>query len=361
MYNSNKLNSTNTTSARTAGSHSMGFVIVGLQYGDEGKGKVVNHLIGETTAMNNEDPNVVQAKFDYCVRFNGGPNAGHTIYHNNKKLITHQIPSGIIHGITSVIGSGCVVDVTKLEQEIKMLEENGFTVRDLLKIAYNAHIIQPKHVEEDKNTDKIGSTKSGIRPVYRDKYNRSGVRANTLDNVCSCEIVDPYLLFNKGSAVRVMFEGAQGFMLDVDWGNYPYVTSSSCLASGIATTGFNFRNIDRVIGVAKIYNTYVGKMEFQPDDPLLDKLCELGQEFGSTTGRKRQCNWLNLNELEKAAHINGVDSLIINKCDILEQLGVFKLYHDDELKEFDCLTDLQVYICDHLKLNITFSSSPTHI
>ncbi len=357
-------------------------VIVGLQFGDEGKGKVIYSLLTDGDGDGND--NDTNKKYTHCVRFNGGPNAGHTIYHNGNKLVTHQIPTGIFYGLTCIIGSGCVIDIDKLEAEIKMVEEAGVAnVRQLLKIAYNCHVITKEFVEEDAATDKIGSTKSGIRPTYREKYNRAGTRAETLETyICGCQIINPYNELNQDS-VCVLFEGAQGFMLDIDYGYYPYVTSSHCHTAMISTTGVSFRDIDRVYGIAKLYNTYVGTRKFQPeDDEDLKKLAEMGEEFGSTTGRLRQCYWLNLDELTQAIEVNGVSDLIINKCDIMEQLGVFKLVHRDSLnninekfeqakntkntciKSFNTLQEMKDYIIHYLnsifkknKLRITFSSN----
>lgn len=361
-------------------------VIVGLQFGDEGKGKVIYSLLTDDNDQNNN--NNINKKYTHCVRFNGGPNAGHTIYHNGNKLITHQIPTGIFYGLTCIIGPGCVIDIEKLENEIKMVESAGINnVTNLLKIAYNCHIITKEFVEEDAATDKIGSTKSGIRPTYRQKYNRAGTRAESLGtSICGCQIINSYNELNQ-DGVSILFEGAQGFMLDIDYGYYPYVTSSHCHTSMISTSGVSFRNIDRVYGIAKLYNTYVGTRKFQPeDDEDLKKLAQIGEEFGSTTGRLRQCYWLNLDELTQAIEVNGVSDLIINKCDIIEQLGIYKLVHRDSsnseidnnnnnmkieenyknkcVKSFTNLQEMKDYITDYLnsvfkknKLRITFSSN----
>lgn len=326
----------------------MNDIIVGLQHGDEGKGKVTKYYVRV------ED-------YDYCVRFNGGPNAGHTVYHNGKKFITHQIPSGIFYNIKCMIGTGCVIDLEKLQDEIEKLEEAGINVRDNLKISRFAHVITQQHIMEDERTDKIGSTKSGIRPVYRDKYNRRGFRMDIIHNDFGCEIVDPYVELKK--ATRILFEGAQGFELDIDSKNYPYVTSSHCLAGHVNTTGVSIKTIRDIIGVAKIYDTYVGLRNFQGTDPDLEGLGELGEEVGSTTGRERQCNWLNLDKLTRAIDINGVNVLIINKCDIIKKLGKFKLYHNYKLVSFDTFEEMRRYIEMSLKDEITirFSESKNAI
>jgi len=323
----------------------MSDIIIGLQYGDEGKGKITKAFIEE-------------GDYTHCVRFNGGPNAGHTIYFNGNKLVTHQVPTGIVHGLRCIIGPCCVVDIEKLEGEIKMLEDAGVVdVRKNLKVAYNAHIIFQKHIDDDINNDVAGSTQCGIRPVYRDKYNRCGTRAEKYENICGCEIVDSYKELSEEN-VKVLFEGAQGFMLDIDWGHYPYVTSSHCTSGMITSCGFPFQRVGEVVGVAKIYETYVGNMKFGPEgDADLERLGVLGEEYGATTGRRRQCNWLNLDRLNKALAINSVTQLVINKCDIIEKLGVYKLYHGEQLIEFDNLKDMQDYVLNNVRLAVEKNNS----
>ena len=292
----------------------MSDIIVGLQYGDEGKGKVTKYII------ENGD-------YTHCVRFNGGPNAGHTVYINEKKLITHQIPTGIFSNLICVIGPNCVIDFEKLEKEIILLEINKIKdVRKRIKLSYNAHVIQPKHIEEDEKNDTIGSTKSGIRPVYRDKYDRCGLQIKDISNTLGLEVVNPYdVLCNDKN--KILFEGAQGFLLDINWGHYPYVTSSQCDSGMITSCGYPFSKIKKVYGIAKLYTTYVGNRRFQPPDEIFKELQEIGEEFGATTNRMRQCDWLNLDDLIRAININGVTDLIINKCDVIKQLNCFKLYH----------------------------------
>lgn len=309
----------------------MSDIIIGVQYGDEGKGKVTEALMKKK-------------EHSHCARYNGGPNAGHTIYVNGKKLVTHQVPTGIIHGMKCLIGPCCVIDIEKLEQEIVMLEEHGVKdVRKNLKIAHNAHIISKKHIQEDIANDMSGSTHCGIRPVYRDKYDRCGTRAETFNQICGCEIVNSYKELSQ-PGTKVLFEGAQGFMLDIDWGHYPFVTSSHCTSTVISSCGYPFKKIRNVYGIAKIYETYVGKMEYQGPDPELVTLGQLGHEYGATTGRLRQCNWFNLDTINMAVTVNSVTHLIINKCDIIEQLGVFKLIHNDTKIEFETLEKMKEYI-----------------
>ena len=335
-------------------------IIVGLQYGDEGKGKVSLCLSKQ------EDIN-----YDICLRFNGGPNAGHTVYHNGQKIVLHQIPCGIVNNKISIIGSGCVVDLGKLTHEIDALKKIGIPVESLLKIAYNTHVIYTKHINEDISKDVAGSTGSGIRPVNRDKYDRCGKRICDLDSnylkglIGDVMIIDPVYLLNKKDTM-VLCEGAQGFELDIDYGNYPYVTSTHCCSGFVFNSGISPKSINKVYGAAKIYNTYVGNMQFQPEDDDLKKLAIIGEEFGSTTGRARQCNWMDLDRLKKAIMVNGVTDLIINKCDILKQLNVFKLIENNQIKQFNEWVDFKNYVTESLRdfvaaENIVYSENKDRI
>jgi adenylosuccinate synthase len=234
-------------------------IVIGLQHGDEGKGKVTHHLLKS-------------GEYTHCVRFNGGCNAGHTIYHNGVKLVTHHIPAGVFFGVTSVIGNGCVIDPKKLFEEIEYLESHGIDVRNYLKIAKNAHIIT--------------EAKTGNGPAYRDKYSRTGYRAESLPSLESF-LVDIYEELSGDTVV--LMEGAQGFWLDPDWGDYPYVTSSHTGVAAAIQNGINPRSIRNVWGIIKSYETYVGKRNFQPEGEVFNKIQKVGQEFGATTGRVRQC------------------------------------------------------------------------
>lgn len=329
-------------------------VLVGLQHGDEGKGKVTKCLIEENN-------------YNYCVRFNGGPNAGHTVYFNNHKIVTHQIPTGIFYNINCLIGTGCVIDIEKLENEINELKNHNINVCEYLKISKYAHVITKNHINDDISNDKVGSTGSGIRPVYRDKYNRCGIRICDIsqDTILGCSVVDPYTELNHSNN-RIFFEGAQGFELDIDSPNYPYVTSSHCLVGHINTCGVSINTINNIIGIAKLYDTYVGSRKFQSNDPDIEKLGIIGEEYGSTTGRSRQCNWLNLNSLIKALHINGVNKLIINKCDIIRDLDIYKLIYDNELHVFANIDIMKTHINTVLlkmfpNLEIIYSESKDEI
>ena len=282
-------------------------IVIGLQHGDEGKGKVTHHLLKS-------------GEYTHCVRFNGGCNAGHTIFHNGKKFVTHHIPAGVFFGVKSVIGNGCVIDPVKLEEEIDYLESHGISVRKNLRIASNAHVITPFHKAEDSTEEKIGTTRTGNGPAYRDKYGRTGVRACDLPELQHF-LIDIYE--ELSGETTILMEGAQGFWLDPDWGDYPYVTSSHTGTAAAIQNGINPRSIRNVWGVVKAYETYVGGREFQPSDEVFNLIQQVGQEFGATTGRVRQCNWLNVRETQRAIAMNGVNRLIVNKMDVLRKLDAW--------------------------------------
>lgn len=286
-------------------------IIVDLQYGDCGKGKVAHHLCKSE-------------KYTHVLRYNGGGNAGHTIFHKGKKFVTHQVPAGAFFGMKSVIGPGCVVDPEGLAKELTMLKKAGFDMRGKLLIAKNAHVVTSAHKEEDGREKGIGTTKQGIGPAYRDKHARVGVRAEHIPALRPY-LVDLYEEFLVGPKKRVVLaEGAQGFGLDIDWGDYPYVTSSHCTVGGAVINGLPISSVRQIWGVAKIYETYVGKKSFEPKDRIFAKIRELGEEYGATTSRPRQCNWLDIDLLQRAARINGVTHVVLNKVDILRTLGVWK-------------------------------------
>lgn len=339
-------------------------VVMGLQFGDEGKGKIVQHQIQKLD------------RYQVCARFNGGPNAGHTIYVDGVKVVTHVIPTAVVYQKEVLIGPGCVIDPIKFKNELDSLRKHVPNIEDLVKISYNAHLVSEQALIEDNNNDRVGTTRCGIGPTYARKAQRINERVDTKtddgykylvsDKFQGCQVVDSseYL-----SGKDVLFEGAQGFSLDIDWGTYyPYVTSSSCLASQAMTCGVPPQSIKEIIGVAKIYETYVGNMNFTPEEDrdVLTKLQKLGHELGATTSRPRQCNWLNLDHLIKALKINGVTHLIINKCDIIRELDVYKIYHQQKVHQFETFSEMQKYIDQTLEyfpyLNtITYSSSPNHL
>lgn len=321
-------------------------VIVDLQYGDCGKGKVANALCRD-------------GDYTHIIRYNGGCNAGHTIYNDGKKFITHHVPCGVFHGIRSVIGPGCVISPELFFEEVRQLEEAGYNCKDLIKIANNTHVITDFHLAQDKKDTEIGTTKRGNGPAYRDKYARKGVRAEEIPEF------EPYLidlhdeLFNSSDEVRILFEGAQGFGLDVDWGDYPYVTSSHCTVGGAILNGVPAKYIRNVWGVAKCYETYVGAKEHHGDDLVFNIIREYGEEFGATTGRPRQVNWMNWNLIERAININGVDKIVFNKMDILDEVQEWSLVLDDTIYEFESSDDFEHWIeegCGSLGANEIFFS-----
>ena len=327
-------------------------VIVDLQAGDTGKGKVAHSL-------------AKSGKYTHVVRYNGGGNAGHTVYHNGQKIVTHFIPIGVLYGIKSIIGPGCVVDTVKLLDELKQLELLGFNIKNYLFVDKRAHLIQSKHIEEDSKDTVIGTTKTGNGPAYREKYGRTGVRA---ENCLDLNIIDIYEEFhNLDNSVKILFEGAQGFELDIDWGDYPYVTSSHCTVGSAILNGIPPQKINKIFGVAKAYRTYVGNKKFETPSEIFTKIREVGNEYGATTGRPRQIGWLNINDIIRSININGVTDLIINKLDILAEINQFKLINSNNIMTFENSDKFKVYISDTIKYNctsvneITFSTTPFDI
>lgn len=288
-------------------------VIVDLANGDSGKGKIT-HLLSKS------------GEYTHCLRFNGSGNAGHTIYHEGKKIVTHSIPTGIVHGIKSIIGPGCVMNVKQFFAELKELQDAGVNTGGLVFVSNNVHIITDEHLQEDGKDVSIGTTKRGNGPAYTDKYARKGVRAEQVAELRPY-LIDLYEeLHGDDKQCRILFEGAQGFGLDIDWGDYPYCTSSTCTVGAAVTNGVPANKIRNVWGVTKVYETYVGAKKFEPADDIFTKIRELGNEYGATTGRPRQCNWINTSLLRKAARINGVNKVVFNKADILRKLDTWKAY-----------------------------------
>lgn len=325
-------------------------VIVDCQYGDCGKGKVAHHLCKDQS-------------YNRVLRYNGGCNAGHTIYHEGKKFVTHHIPAGVFFGIKSIIGSGCVVNPEQFFKELTELRNAGLSVDDKLFIASNCHVITSQHLVEDGKDTAIGTTKRGNGPAYRDKYARSGIQAGSLA-LFKPFIVDLYEdFFNSDEEVNILCEGAQGFGLDIDWGDYPYVTSSHCTVGGAILNGIPPSSIRKVWGVAKVYETYVGAKKYQPeDDEIFDRIGDEGSEFGATTGRRRQVNWMDVNLLLKAVNLNGVTDLVINKVDILRNVGRWVLINDEKI-EFDSEGEFKTYVEKVLPsgVKVYWSDSPERI
>ena len=316
-------------------------VIVDLQYGDCGKGKVA-HFLSKTK------------KYTHVLRYNGGCNAGHTIFHKGVKFITHHIPAGVFFGVRSVIGSGCVVDPEQFFREIKMLNDGGVATKGKIFIARNAHVITNAHKAEDKKGGgKIGTTGRGNGPAYRDKYGRTGVRAEKVEQL-EPYLVDLYKEWYSPRAksrgeVNILAEGAQGFGLDIDWGDYPFVTSSHCTTAGALLNGLPATAIRDVWGVAKIYETYVGNKKFQPAGDVFNKMGDLGEEFGSTTGRRRQCNWMNMQTLERAINMNGVTHIVFNKVDVLRAVGEWAVIDNRKVVKFKTEKAMSDFIVKRLK------------
>ena len=324
-------------------------VIVDLQYGDCGKGKITHYLCST-------------GKYTHVVRYNGGCNAGHTIYHKGKKFVTHHIPAGVFFGIKSIIGPGCVVNPEQFFKEIKELEDGGLEVRNLVKIATNTHIITRSHLSDARGDTKIGTTKRGNGPAYSDKYARTGVRAESVPELQ--EFLVDFLEEMHQEGTIALFEGAQGFGLDIDWGDYPYVTSSHCTVAGAMLNGVPPKAIRNVWGVAKAYETYVGTKKFQGNDPIFDKICEVGQEYGATTGRKRQVNWMNWDLIEKAIKVNGVTHIVFNKMDVLRDVDAWKAILSEKIQNFDSESDFQDFVRENLSetgITVYFSGDKARI
>lgn len=353
-------------------------LVIGSQWGDEGKGKIVD-LISENV--------------DIVARYQGGANAGHTICWGDKQFVLHLVPSGIFRkDVLCVIGNGVVIDPVAMMEEIQMIRDLGYEVEGRLFISHNAHLIMPYHkrIEEARERalegSAIGTTGRGIGPAYVDKFSRVGVRVvdlldrdvlrrkltasieeknQILEKVYGAEkldveaIIDEYVEFDKlidpyvtdtadflGSALRdgkrILAEGAQGSLLDIDHGTYPFVTSSHPTAGGCSTgLGIPPTAIDRVIGIVKAYCTRVGNGPFVTElfDEVGEHMGRVGAEFGATTGRSRRCGWLDLVALNYSAMINGFTELAITKLDVLSELEELKictkyLYQGRQLDRF---------------------------
>jgi adenylosuccinate synthase len=333
-------------------------IVLGAQWGDEGKGKIVD---------------LFSDKFDAVARYQGGHNAGHTVFIGSQKFVLKLIPSGVLRpGVTAVIGNGVVIDPAALLEEISGLESAGIPVKSQLRISNRAHIIFPFHRTIEKISEgradrtAIGTTSRGIGPCYEDKIARRGIRLADLidpdfeslyrslaadkqliadafhiaERIDFDEILRHYkdyadqirpmacdtshllnVFIREGKSI--LFEGAQGTMLDIDFGTYPFVTSSSAAAGGACTgTGVAPTKIDGVVGVSKAYITRVGAGPFPSEDhtELGEHIRKAGNEFGSVTGRPRRCGWFDVPLLRYTAEVNGFDSLIITKLDVLDEL-----------------------------------------
>ncbi|MBQ7554610.1 MAG: adenylosuccinate synthase [Bacteroidaceae bacterium] len=335
-------------------------VLLGLQWGDEGKGKVVD---------------VLTPDYDVVARFQGGPNAGHTLEFEGQKYVLRSIPSGIFQGDkVNIIGNGVVLDPALFKEEAVALEQSGHNLKDRLIISKKAHLILPTHrvldaaYEAAKGASKVGTTGKGIGPTYTDKVSRNGLRVGDLlhnfdekyaaakarheqilkslnyeyditevekkwfegvEYLKQFQLVDSEHVINKmlDDGKSVLCEGAQGTMLDVDFGSYPFVTSSNTICAGACTgLGVSPRRIGEVYGIFKAYCTRVGAGPFPTElfDEVGDKIRDLGHEYGAVTGRKRRCGWIDLVALKYAVMIDGVTKLIMMKSDVLDDFDTIK-------------------------------------
>lgn len=326
-------------------------VVFGLAWGDEAKGKITSEL-------------AKTGEYDMVARWAGGNNAGHTVFVNGKKYKTHLVPSGVFYGIKSVVGPACVLHPESFNAELEYLEENGFDT-SLVKVSPKCHIVTDEHIEFDKArlASKLGTTAKGIAPSYAAKAGRTGLLAR--------DILPKDMLWDGIIEGRVLCEGAQGIWLDVDHGNYPYVTSSNTLPYAASSIGFPPQKIRKIWGAAKIYDTKSGVDPLFPksllDDPVLSKLGELGQEYGVTTGRRRIVNWLNVDMLIEALNMSGTTHLVVSKCDILEELNKFRFHLDGRNWNFASLEDMTVSLTSAIQFNcplveeIHYSHSPETI
>lgn len=335
-------------------------VLLGLQWGDEGKGKVVD---------------VLTPRYDVVARFQGGPNAGHTLEFEGKKYVLRSIPSGIFqHGQTNIIGNGVVLDPVLFREEAESLEKSGVDLKKILKLSKKIHLIMPTHRlldaanEKAKGGAKIGTTGKGIGPTYTDKISRNGLRLgdvyhnfdkkyaaardrhvamlrsmgeepefseleqkwlSAIEYIKGYDIVDSEHLVNKllADGKSVLCEGAQGTMLDVDFGSYPFVTSSNTICAGACSgLGVAPNKIGEVFGIFKAYCTRVGAGPFPTElfDETGKLIRDLGHEYGAVTGRERRCGWIDLVALRYAIMINGVTQLIMMKSDVLDEFDEIK-------------------------------------
>ncbi len=351
-------------------------LLLGLQWGDEGKGKIVD---------------VLTTDYKIIARFQGGPNAGHTLVFNGKKHVLHTIPSGIFHkNKINIIGNGVVIDPVILQNELKNLEAEGVNYKKSLLISKKAHLILPTHrlldaaSEKSKGKNKIGSTLKGIGPTYMDKTGRNGFRVGDLESenwmnkyselkskhkrlidfynvtleynfdqlekeffesikkLRSLNFIDSeeYIYQEKNKGNSILAEGAQGSLLDIDFGTYPFVTSSNTTAAGACTgLGISPNSIKEVFGIFKAYTTRVGSGPFPTElfDSDGERMGKVGNEFGATTGRPRRCGWLDLVALKYSCQINGVTKLIMMKSDVLSGFKSIKVctsyeYKGEEMK-----------------------------
>lgn len=329
-------------------------VVVGLAWGDEAKGKITSSLASRKLLNG-------KSYYSAVARWAGGNNAGHTVFVNGEKYKTHLIPSGVFHNILSIIGPGCVLHPDSFMKEIEYLSNSGFDT-SLIKVSGKCHIVKDEYLAFDKKNlaEKFGTTSKGIAPSYAAKAARTGLLAK--------DVLSDSFIWNEELRGNILCEGAQGVWLDLDRGNYPYVTSSTTLPYGACSLGFPTQKVNDIWGAAKMYDTRSGEDPMFPeslfDDPDLSKIGYVGQEYGVTTGRKRKVNWLNLDFLCKAVALTGTTHLVVSKCDVVQEVGKYKLYHNEALVLFDSIRSMQQYIEEEVRNSsslvddIIFSSSP---
>mgnify|MGYP001224684092 CR=1 FL=1 len=332
-------------------------VVVGCCWGDEGKGKVTASLASK---LNDDGSSFYSA----VARWAGGNNAGHTVFKGGKEYKTHLIPSGVFYGIKSIIGPGCVLNVNSFLEEVSYLDDAGFDT-SLIKVSPKCHIITDEHITYDKRNlaGKLGTTSKGIAPAYSSKAARTGMLAK--------DVLDDKYIWDEMLEGKVLCEGAQGVWLDMDYGLYPYVTSSTTLPYAACSIGFPPQKIRNIWGVAKAYDTRSGEDPRFPsslfDDIELSKVGDIGKEYGVTTGRRRKVNWLNLDDLVRSINLSGVNQLVINKCDILECANLYRVIHKNEKISFSSFAKMKLHIDDVLSgscpmlTNVLYSYSPENI
>lgn len=346
-------------------------IVLGLQYGDEGKGKITDSLARQS---------------QWVIRFNGGSNAGHTLWLNGKKLVTHSVPSGVLYPhVQNYIGAGCVIDPVSLKKELNEIRESGSSLKgDRLKIDYRAHLTLPIHISLDAAREGgakgIGTTRKGIGPTYTTKMDRIGIRVADLyaddlsdrvkflcetynalvrhqdlpestfeDNLKIAEeakdmlrehvCYETTMFYDVSKTAKCVLEGAQGVLLDLDHGTYPFVTSSNTLASQAAAgTPFPLSKLGSVIGVAKVYMTRVGSGPFatELDNEDGERIRAKGGEFGATTGRPRRVGWLNIDELRLAVRLSDCTFVVLTKADVLNGEETVKVLNNNEEHSFAC-------------------------
>lgn len=325
-------------------------VLVDLQFGDSGKGKISKAL----------DESI---NYDAICKVQGGSNAGHAVWIGDDKYTAHHLTSAIYSDADVFIGPGCVLNPSKFLQEIDEFNEK-FNVKTRTFIHPSTHIVTADHIREEESESIIGTTRQGIGPAYSDKYRRTGIRAKSVSELS--RFIAPDIPFVDMGYEKVLMEGSQGFWLDIDHGNYPYVTSSHIHpAFAFTSFGISMKHLGRVFGVAKVYETYVGTSNYIVNsDAEFEKLAqEYGQEYGETTGRLRKVGYLNIDKLVDSCKMCGVDEIFLNKADILEKIGKYPFIRKGLVHLSDNMDDFKSKVThilnkeEKLDINITFSGN----